>query len=632
MWIPPCRRSFGSGLLGGGKIVLLGVVWTIAMNLPSAVQSLLAGEPVDRQIVRETTAAIRQQMEELAQQLSGSGRDVAAAEVRRWIPLERPDNQVVYHAGVSLDVPAQSLAEPKVREAFIARRQKAAVIALDGARKAARQGADADAYTLLWRAYREDPTAAEVAKMLGLSGGKSSRVTLRPGTEGPPGLGWPPRSFTIAQTPHFRIFSIAPRRETIVLAEDLERFFEVWSQVFFPLWSAGGEVAEKIVAGESVALHGQVQVVLYADRRSYLQGVGQATQGIEESTGFYSPERKLTLLFAGKEGDVETRYHELTHQLLQELIPQAIGYPGKEQGFWIVEGIASYMESVRFFESLATVGGWESPRLQYARGRWLPQRDPPPLAELIEQSQADAQGQSDLAAWYTTTAGYTHLWMDDPEKRKSLLAYLQGVYRGGNDPSLLAEHDLTSAEPLLQFLALEHLESLPLLDTSVELRLLCLGGTRLRASEIASLGTHPGLTWLDLRNLQVTDSMVAELLGDGGHLQRLNLERTAIGDEIGTLLERQRQLEELDVSFTKFGDTAIRSLEGLRRLSTLWLTGSKVTDDSIRPISALRSLKEVDMQLTGVTPGGEQTLRNSRSDLRINPLHLLSEQRPTAQP
>ncbi|XZE53129.1 leucine-rich repeat domain-containing protein [Planctomycetaceae bacterium SH139] len=613
----PVNRWFWAALLGG--CFLLACAATAAGQTP----------PTPATTSQETRQTLAKRLAgpflQLAEALAASGREQAASDTRRWIPPHRVDGSVAYFSQLKLEIPAASLAEPKVKEAFINARRATAMEAAKLARQAAAEGYVAEAYQLLWRSLREDPTSNSVRQQLGLGSGNTARVSVRPGRQAPEGLGWPPRSFLIAQSTHFRIFSTASRRDTVSLAEDLERFYEVWSQLFLSQWAHPQELGKQLAAGGPASPPQAIaEVVYFADRESYLRAMGAENSMVQQSTGNYSPAKRLTLLFAGADADLATRYHEITHQLLQELCGPVVADPGLDEGFWLVEGIATYMESVRFLSSYATVGGWDSPRLQHARARWLPQpAQLPSLTSLLQESRQAVQQRDDLATWYTVTAAYAHLLMDQPEISPLLQRYLQSIYRGRAEHALLSEvpaaQDWSAA--LGDFLALREKPELAL-PAEAQLELLCLGRTAVGKEPILRLAPQPALTWLDLYGLPLGDQELATLLGTGSQLQRLNLERTAIGNEIAPLLARQRDLSELDLSYTAVDD---RGLAGIRRavkLETLWLTGSRITDESVPLLLNLPALQVLDVQRTGISEQGLARLRDGRPQLQLNPLQL----------
>jgi hypothetical protein len=563
----------------------------------------------------------------LADALAASGRDREATVCRNWIPQRQADSTIGYFSSVRRGWAEPGAIDQAVSQAFEKARVESAARALRGARRAAEEGQAPLAMELLWRSVREDPARSDARNILGLPPGNSSRFTIRLGGESPAKLGWPPRSFFVAQSQHFRLFSTAPRRETSQLIQDLERFYELWSQWFFRHWTTDEELCQQIAAGKKIGIPEVVcDVVLFGDRDAYIRGVGGDNPAVDQSTGFYSPENRLTLLFAGEDSDLETRYHELTHQLLQQSVPDVVASPGDLGGFWIVEGIASYVESIQIFDSYASVGGWQAPRLQHARYRWLQGQPPPAFDSIVSDGRSAFQNHEDLAALYTTIAAYTHLLIDNPETRRDAMRYLASVYQGRNAvdllPASLTKSD--SAKRLIEYL--QFTAGLP--DpprTESRLRKLCLGRTMATETWLATIPPQPELVWLDLANLKIGSSDVQRLLGNGNRLRDLNLENTLVDAALGPLLESNREIEELDLSNTSLGDKTIDSIRAARSLKTLWLTGSQITDASIPVFLGLPNLESLDVQRTGVTEAGLEQLRRVRPELRLNPLQIRTQ-------
>ena len=91
---------------------------------------------------------------------------------------------------------------------------------------------------------------------------------------------------------------------------------------------------------------------------------------IKITIGIYRDNPGCAYFFAGKDSDDRTMYHEATHQLFHEsrLVAPAVGY---KTNFWIVEGIAMYMESLRREDGYDVLGGFDDERMNAARYRLL---------------------------------------------------------------------------------------------------------------------------------------------------------------------------------------------------------------------------------------------------------------------
>src|SRR5690606_19745302 len=130
-----------------------------------------------------------------------------------------------------------------------------------------------------------------------------------------------------------------------------------------------------------------------------------------------------------------TLYHEASHQLFSESkdVAPHIGLRGN---FWIVEGIACYMESFAEHDDFDTLGGTASPRLEAARYRAQEDNFYVPLEQLVQYGMHDLQRDRRIAMLYSQAAGLSHFLMhfDGGRYRDALLNYLSAVYAAEDRP------------------------------------------------------------------------------------------------------------------------------------------------------------------------------------------------------
>lgn len=524
-------------------------------------------------------------------------------------------------------------------------------------------------YIAIWRAHHESPDDSAIRQQLQIPLGKSAIETSRPGRTSPPFLGWRPGSFRVVQTPHFQIrirFPAANDRDdfdTAVteLAGELENIFCVWTQVFFPLWwesstiqqACSGWDPERSTASEfchaptrrtragSLRRH---QVVVFATDAEYQEAIqsrrlaGGAVMAVASSTGFYSSRLRNSFFVLNE--DTATRAHEICHQLFSEATHSSVGASLRQASlltnhpdFWLVEGIAGYFESLRFDGAFATVGGWESPRLQYARYRHIVAQQPIESMAALRGSQSAVLARvrsssgADLAGWYAQAITRAHAMMDanGGRFRSTLLRQLARVYGVAIRPDVWTDatedQELTPSS-IAAFLKVNDAD-LALAGQNDRMTSICLSGCPITGAGLASLSPQRSLNWLDLSRTTVTDLDVTGLLPDASSLSRLSLEATSISPALAGWLRRARDLTEIDLSWTSADDLLVGSLAGCRQLETVWLTGSRqVTDRSVDVLLSLPSIKMIDVQRTGITEAGLQRLQTSRQRLQINPLSL----------
>lgn len=498
-------------------------------------------------------------------------------------------------------------------------------------------------YQRLWSELAADPQDVVLRKYLGLPIGDSAGVgvvvkTSR-GRSAPRWLGWKTGSYLQVETPHLQIFSRAKESDAREVAADMERVFWVWTQLFFPLWDANPQVAlhldgigddESITASiqskrSRLTSRRKLRIVLFKDAADYVRSLAQSVPGVEQSTGFYSDERQTSFFYPAETDDaIATRRHEMVHQLFREATRSGLTgqSPGRSADFWLVEGIAGYFESLQFGGGAATIGGWDSPRLQFARYRMLGARDLIPLSELRADGQVQAQRRADLARWYANAIAYTHLFFDGESvsNRRWIYQLLADLYQVRLDVPDAIEPEAPQ-RALVEFLRVDD-QTLINNPTPRRWTQLCLAGCEVSSDGLGALDGNHHCSWLDLSRLPVSTKDVVDLCPQPGELGQLSLEATRVDDSIQSWLSNAGRLSELDLSWTSCGDATVAAMAGSGNLQTLWLTGSKVTDASIPILRQLPKLNSLDVQRTAITPAGLAAFRKARPDCNVNPLEL----------
>lgn len=529
--------------------------------------------------------------------------------------VARPDCQLVYFP-----------LSPRAGDAAAAARYLAEAV------DAANRDESHLAYRLLWQAHAADPAELAVRRILGLPMRETLTTKFRTARGAPPVLRWRHRTYLQLESPHFVIFSQADRQSTLEIAGQLERFYWVWTQVFFPLWEARNRVDSAIQSQASIGTaESRHQVVLFADSARYINTLRRHVPGVERSTGYYADAQQCTFLFAGPDSDPATWYHELTHQLLRQATDSRLdrqAMPGENADFWLVEGIAAYMESTRFASVYGLVGGWESPRLQYARYRWLGAGDKLRLEELRQDGLATAQRRNDLTRWYAHAAAYAHLFMDSglAGGRPAIFAELARLYRV-TDPSLHNEKEIDTADASERMFDFLNLNDQRLFAPEVELplRQLCLGRTRVTLQGLNRIPAQSELRWLDLSFLEVTSQDVVRLVRSPLQLDQLNLERTRINDALAPWLQGAKNLTEVDFSLTRIGDASLAAIPPTAPLRTVYLTGTEVTAAAIRNLGQLATLQQIDLQRTPIDAQELDSLQKKFPHIEFNPLQIIPQ-------
>ncbi len=574
-------------------------------------------------------AVFAEELEALAARCDALELPAQARATRDWLIDRDPGRRYLFvaaEAGAPQPVAIEPPIVAKWREHFMRCRREQADRLFGLAKRQLNSGHAAAAYTLIHEVLHEDPDHAESRAILGYraSGDRWLRpggtLRQRSGRATHPKFGWRRGTYWQIESPHFRITTNHSPKMGTALAERLERFQSVWRQVFFESWSTRAALADRVAGGRSsLGTSRKHEVVLFKDRQEYIEKLAGVGPQIRSSLGYYAKDERISLFYAGEERTIPTWFHEITHQLFQEA-GEAVSDVGEKWNFWIVEGIAVYLESLVQHDGYYTLGGFDADRLQYDRWRTLRGEPCMPLAELVELGQNDLQQHPEIRRLYTRAAAYAHFLMDGQQAtyRDALLRYLQAVYLGRDTTRTLAVSLGTTYEAVDKqfsaFLAVTD-DDLRRLNPPQHVHNLSLGMTQVTDDGMQNLRTLVKLHWLDLAFTKVSDVGVSQL-GDLHAMRRLSLEGTRISDASLSVVSQMAALQELDLAHTAVTDRGIAELERLPELTTLYLTKTKITDASIRHLSKLKQLEILDVEETGISAAGVARLRASLPRLR----------------
>jgi hypothetical protein len=497
-------------------------------------------------------------------------------------------------------------------------------------------------YLRTWQSHFQDPADPAPRQRLGIAEALSTEVSDNLG-EGvvksfAPTLRVIWKSPVRIETEHFVILADVDSGVAEEIAIDLERFHAVWTQIFFPLWKdrerwdQNGLPQRRDSSRDLTSA--KMRVVIFRDQDQYASALASEGPAIGRSTGYYSGTARITFLrhqpikqlpTAEAEESRATLYHELTHQLLAEATDSKLKtMPGERSEFWLAEGIACYMESTVLRDGFATVGGWESSRLQFARHRVLATGDTMPLSAIKNWGRRQFQQQSDLARNYALAAAHSHRLIDhqNGDGLNEVLIELARLYQIRQTAKRI---NRPKADPapidLSDYLRIDDERLSPI--TRNDLTNLCLARCELSTDAISRIAPQHSLAWLDLTGLPLTSADVTRLCPSASTLKQLSLEATAIDDTIAPWIGGATDLRELDLSWTRTSDTILVALPDDTAIHTLWLTGSRVSDAGIAKLAAIKSLRQIDLQRTLVTDAGRQRFRSLRPDVSLDPLQLV---------
>ncbi|MBI5758669.1 MAG: hypothetical protein HZA46_09140 [Planctomycetales bacterium] len=242
------------------------------------------------------------------------------------------------------------------------------------------------------------------------------------------------------RTEHFRIKTNHSLDRGVELATKLEIFHTVFFQTFASFFHtpeamknlfSGSDGAARVVAAP-------YEVYFYRTKDEYLAELRpKTTQPIEITNGMFFPQTGISYFFddpKATEAELDaTLYHEATHQLFSVARPRAVPI-GQKSDFWIIEGIACYMESFVSDPANHQVSLGDPYYSRFVAARLHLENDKyyVPLQEFTRMGMAPYQSvkQPQIAWNYSQGAALTHFFMhfDGARYRDDLIEHLSQIY------------------------------------------------------------------------------------------------------------------------------------------------------------------------------------------------------------
>lgn len=499
----------------------------------------------------------------------------------------------------------------------------------------ARSRLDADrlqeSFALLNEVLRENPDHAEARRILGYAGKagswspqerepKFSRTNRVDSV-----FSWAPNRHGVVDSAHFRIRTNADAKTAIDAANFLEECHDVWWIVYSPFWLSATDLKARF-SGEAPPRIGKskekMDVILFASREEYVAQLETIDRNIGASRGYYSPARQTSYFYAdANDPEVKVNWaHEITHQLFGAQSGNPSGL-ARDAHFWVVEGVAMYMESLTKRKGYFTTGGFNANRVQDARHRQRNLREHAALRELLPLGQSGFQRDLRIRQLYTAGAGYTHLLMDGVggRYRDKFVQFVKAAYEEQNEPGLLEKMlGLTAGE-----IEAAYVDYLDVTDADLntleadDVSRLVLGRTSVTATGLAELSRFPNLRQLDLTDLTAAADDNLSFLAPTADLHELSLFGVGVTSACGERIAKMKSLSELNLSGSKIGDDIAASLTQMRGLSALYLSNTDLSDQGVTGLRQIKNLKELDLAQTKVTSSGVEELKKALPKLKI---------------
>lgn len=596
--------------------------WVIVVSLTWLPAVGLAAEATLAERHAQAAAEYVEALESLAAKCDELGMPDRAEATRAWLAPRKSGRITLFLSGQSM-LPMPADADPKVkhwRTRFLGLREAHAAKVYDLAAEAAGTQQGELALRLIYEVLHEDPAHAEAQRILGLKRSvmRAPKVGSVSGVH--PKFGWKSGRHFLLETAHFKIESNLNPKACVELGQSLEQLHDAWRQIFFPLWGQDRFVAGRF-ANKDVELSDRKRfhVVLFKDRDEYLKQLGAAGKPVAMSSGFYSDEQKTSLFYAGEGAKDSTRYHEVTHQLIQEYLAAPPGV-AKEDNVWMVEAAALFMESLVLGDGYALLGGYDADNVQFARFRARGGDFQMPLAQLNALGRDALQEHPDIRKIYGQMGGLGQFFMegDAGQWGGPFLKTLLAVYQGKAKVDALPAACETSFDDLDR----RYLEYLDVTDEMIArtpplpgIRGLSLRKTQVTDEGLSAFKRCDQLQWLDLSLTAAGDAGFAAFPASKS-LTTLFLEGTKITDASLAHAAEFANLEELYLSNTSLSNDGLASLSRLKKLKLLDVSGCPLTDACLPALAPLKQLESVDTSGTRISSDGLAKLKKSLPKLK----------------
>ena len=259
------------------------------------------------------------------------------------------------------------------------------------------------------------------------------------GTAGGDTLVLPRKNKEAPAIQHYDIVAFKAEDKKLV-AERLEHLFLVWELLATEFW------AESLKEERTEPIPTRHKVVLYRNKREYADHLRRIDPFIDRSNGFYDASGRTAYFFSP-----ETRvlFHEGTHQILAEHYFRNKA-PAFHNNFWITEGIALFMQTLKVEEKCYKIGDILDDRLFSAKVRLFGQNYNLPIRKLTAMTAKEIQSSADIDKIYSQSAALVHwlMFAEEGRYRRSLFELLRRTYLDTAKPDSLSKLTGLSYEEL----------------------------------------------------------------------------------------------------------------------------------------------------------------------------------------
>jgi Protein of unknown function (DUF1570) len=240
------------------------------------------------------------------------------------------------------------------------------------------------------------------------------------------------------RTDHFLVTTNHSLERGVEVAKELEQYHEFFMQTFAAFFSTPDQINKLFLnPGGLTGLQSRArpyQVDYFRSRDEYVRRLESKIPQIGITNGlYYTADHKAYFYYNPANPNPDTLYHEATHQLFYENF-KGDRMIAMDANFWIVEGIACYMESYHNENGQSVVGDPRHPRIRAARHQCLVEKYYIPLEQFAAMGTQEFQSPVEIVKRYSQAAGLAHFFMhyDNGRYRDALVKHLYEIYAAGS--------------------------------------------------------------------------------------------------------------------------------------------------------------------------------------------------------
>ncbi|MCA9070312.1 MAG: hypothetical protein KDA84_15365, partial [Planctomycetaceae bacterium] len=236
------------------------------------------------------------------------------------------------------------------------------------------------------------------------------------------------------ETEHFHVRTNVSLEMGVQISRRMEDFHNFFLREFTPFFNTPQQMQQLFTTGiRRSAPPRQFRVYYLSSKKEFVEMLQARQPNISMANGLYMPNDRIAYFYFDDRPDaMETLYHEVTHQLLGESLSKTVPV-GENSDFWVIEGIACYMESLKRENGKMTLGDPMYDRFYWARNRYLRDNFYVPLAQFAAMGMREFQHQpGEKLLWsYSQSSGLVHFFMhaEGGAYRDALVTHLSEIYR-----------------------------------------------------------------------------------------------------------------------------------------------------------------------------------------------------------